>query len=74
MAPTEGRGIPEQAHGSQEPYNSITWMIHMALADAIGLDLEKYMLAKADTKLAHPKAYAGGFNLKEFERSSSQPF
>ncbi|KAF8485472.1 hypothetical protein JB92DRAFT_3131343 [Gautieria morchelliformis] len=68
MAPTEGQGIPDQADVvPMEPYDGITRMIRVALADAADTDPEKSVLAKAGVKLAHPKPYAGGSDLEDFE-------
>jgi hypothetical protein len=42
-------------------------MIHIALAEAADMDLDKSPLAKASVKLKHPEPYSGGSDLEEFE-------
>jgi hypothetical protein len=67
VALTDGQGIMDNSDGSREPYDGITQMICIALADAADMDPEMSLLAKAGMKLKHPEPYSGGSNLKEFE-------
>jgi Retrotransposon gag protein len=57
----------DNSDGSREPYDGITQMIRIALADAVDMVPEKSPLAKTGMKLKHPKPYSGGSDLKEFE-------
>jgi hypothetical protein len=43
----------DNSDGSREPYDGITQMIRIALADAVDMDPEKSPLAKAGVKLKH---------------------
>jgi hypothetical protein len=67
FALTNGQGIMDNLDGSREPYNGITQMICIALADAVDMDPEKSPLAKAGVKLKDPESYSGGSDLEEFE-------
>jgi Zinc knuckle len=67
VALTDGQGILDNTDGSREPYDGITQMIHIALADAADIDPEKSLLAKAGVKLKHPETYSGGSDVEEFE-------
>jgi hypothetical protein len=64
---TNGHGIPDVIDGSQEPYNGITQIICIALADTIDMDLDKSPCVRAGVKLKHPEAYSRGSDLEEFE-------
>jgi hypothetical protein len=59
--------ILDNTDGSREPYDGITQMIRITLADAADIDPEKSPLAKAGMKLKHPEPYSGGSDLEEFE-------
>jgi hypothetical protein len=59
VALTDGQGIMDNSDGSREPYDGITQMIHIALADAVDMDPEKSPLVKAGVKLKHPEPYSG---------------
>jgi hypothetical protein len=67
VALTNGQGIMDNSDGSREPYDGITQMIRIALADAVDMDPEKSPLAKAGVKLKHPEPYSGGSDIEEFE-------
>jgi hypothetical protein len=67
VALTDGQGILDNTDGSREPYNGITQMICIALADAVDMDPEKSPLAKAGVKLKHLEPYSGGSDLEESE-------
>jgi hypothetical protein len=67
VALTDSQGILDNMDGSREPYDGITQMIHIALADAADMDPEKSLLVKAGVKLKHPEPYSGGSDLEEFE-------
>jgi hypothetical protein len=67
MALNDDQGIMDNSDGLQEPYNGITQMIRIALADAVDMDPEKSPLVKAGVKLKHPEPYSGGSDLEEFE-------
>jgi hypothetical protein len=60
VALTNGQGILDNTDGSQEPYDGITRMIQIALANAADMDLEKSPLVKAGVKLKHPEPYPRG--------------
>jgi hypothetical protein len=64
---TDGQGIIDNTDGSREPYDGITQMIRITLADAADMDPEKSPLAKASVKLKHPEPYSGGSVLEEFK-------
>jgi hypothetical protein len=55
VALTDGQGIRDNLDGERKPYDGITHMIHIALADAVDMDPEKSPLAKAGVKLKHPE-------------------
>ena len=57
----------DNSDGSREPYDGITQVIRIALADAADMDPERSPLAKAGVKLKHPELYSGGSDLEEFE-------
>jgi hypothetical protein len=67
VALTDGQGILDNMDGSREPYDMITEMIHITLANTADMDPEKSPLAKAGVKLKHPEPYSGGSDLEEFE-------
>jgi hypothetical protein len=67
VALTDGQGIMDNSDGSREPYDGITQMIRIALADAVDMDPEKSPLVKAVVKLKHPETYSGGSDLEEFK-------
>jgi hypothetical protein len=64
VALTDGKGILDNSDGSRGPYDGITQMIHIALADTVDMDPEKSPLAKAGVKLKHPESYSGGSDLE----------
>jgi hypothetical protein len=64
---TDGQGIMDNSDGSREPYDGITQIICIALADAVDMDPEKSLLAKAGVKLKHPEPYSGCSELEEFD-------
>jgi hypothetical protein len=59
VALTDGQGIMDNSDGLREPYDGITQMIRLALADAVDMDPEKSPLVKAGVKLKHPELYSG---------------
>jgi hypothetical protein len=67
VALTDGQGILDNSDGLREPYDGITQVIRIALADAVDMDPEKSPLAKAGVKLKHPESYSGGTDLEEFK-------
>ena len=67
MAPTEGQGIPDYVDGPSEQYDGIARMIRATLAEGQYTDPDKSVLIRAGVKLVHPKTYAGGSDLEEFE-------
>jgi Retrotransposon gag protein len=67
VALTDSQGIMDNSDGEREPYDGITQMIRIALADAADMDPEKCPLAKAGVKLKYPEPYSGGSDLEEFE-------
>jgi hypothetical protein len=64
VALTDGQGIMDNSDGLREPYDRITQMICIELADAVDMDPEKSPLAKAGVKLKHPEPYSGGSDLE----------
>jgi hypothetical protein len=67
IALTVSQGIPDVTDGSPEPYDGITQMIRIVLAEAADMDLDKSLLVKAGVKLKHPEPYSGGSDLEEFD-------
>jgi hypothetical protein len=67
VALTDGQGIMGNSDGSREPYDGITQMIRIALADVVDMDPEKSPLVKAGVNLKHPESYSAGSDLEEFE-------
>jgi hypothetical protein len=60
---TDGHGIPDIIDGLQEPYNEITQMIHITLADPVDMDPDKSPLARG-VKIKQPEAYSRGSDLE----------
>jgi hypothetical protein len=64
VALTDRQGILDNTDGLREPYDGITQMIRITLADTADMDPEKSPLAKAGVKLKHLEPYSGGSDLE----------
>jgi hypothetical protein len=68
MALTDGQGIMDNLDGLREPYDGITQMIRLALADTVDMDPEKSPLAKAGVKLK-PRSHTPGAQTSKNSRA-----
>jgi hypothetical protein len=69
VALTDCQGIMDNSDGLREPYDGITQMIRIVLADVADMDPEKSLLAKAGVKLKHPEPYSGGSDSRSLRAS-----